>query len=314
MKQALERWRLVAPTLGLDPDAYRHKLIWQKDEPSRSHIVLRMKGTPVLIIKQVTLASSGKSLTETVDALRDAHLRLRDHDKAHAPEVLFSSESGDFIVMTEATGRTFEDHLNKGRAHGPMLKRAGAWLSAFHSSGSLEVRTYQPRFMVEHVERVLQKIRDVPAHVAEPELFIACCEEIPRLAKAAEGQQTLSATKHGDFNIRNILLGPNGETGLDFKPHSSAPVGFDIVRFLMDYAELFQPLPNGNLLSQDTLDAFFDGYTVLGRDDPAVRFLPYVQLLNDWRAIPVDPDNRSWRQSIRLENITALARSACGTT
>lgn len=310
VRQALARWEQVAPALGLDPHAFRCKLIWQKNEDRRSHIVLRLKGSPALIIKQVTLASSEKSLTETVDALRDAHQRLLDQDRAHAPQVLFASDNGDFIVMTDATGQTFEDHMNKGRMHGPMLKLTGAWLSAFHAGGPVEARTYQPRFMVGHVERVRQKVEKDPALVAESDLFIACCNAIPKLAEAAQGQQSISAAKHGDFNTRNILLGPDGETGLDFKPSSSAPVGFDIVRFLMDYAELFQPVPRGALLSQETLNAFFGGYTLVKYDDPAVRFLPHVQLLNDWRAIPVDPGKRSWRQRLRMENIIKLAQSA----
>ena len=310
VQQAIARWRQIAPDLGMDPDAFRHKLIWQKDEDRRSHIVLRLKGSPTVIIKQVTRSSSSKSLIDTVEALRDAHGRLRNDDRAHAPQVLFASETGDFIVMTEATGHTFEDHMNKGRAHGPMLKRAGTWLSAFHAAGPVEPRTYQPRFMVTHIERVRQKVENNPALVADPDRFIACCEVIPKLAKAAEGNQTISSTKHGDFNVRNILLGPDGETGLDFKPLSSAPVGFDIVRFLMDYAELFQPRTVGTLLSQETLDAFFSGYTLVTDDDPAVRFLPYVQLLNDWRTIPADLSKRSWRQRLRMENILMLSQSA----
>ncbi|WP_189799474.1 phosphotransferase [Tateyamaria sp. syn59] len=310
--QALARWAEVAPTLGFQPGAFRHKLIWQKDEKTRSHIVLRLKGPRALIIKQVTQGAADKSLSDTVNALRDAHQRLLSHTKAHAPEVLFSTETGDFIVMTEATGRTFEEHVNKGRTHGAMLKRVGAWLSAFHGSGPLERRTYQPSFMVGHIERMQKLVEDDPTLVAEPDHFIACCKAVPKLAEAAEGRQTYSASKHGDFNVRNILLGPDGETGLDFKPPGSAPVGFDIVRFLMDYAELFQPLPKGQLLTQDTLDAFFNGYTLVDPDDPAVRFLPYVQLLNDWKAIPSDPQERSWRQRARMANISALATTAFG--
>lgn len=83
----------------------------------------------------------------------------------------------------------------------------------------------------------------------------------------------------------------------------------------MDYAELFQPmegLPTGQVLTDATLEAFFAGYSLVGRDDPAVCFLPFVQLLNDWRLIPVDPGRRSWRQAARYQAITELARTGFG--
>lgn len=45
------------------------------------------------------------------------------------------------------------------------------------------------------------------------------------------------------------------------------------------------------------------------RDDPTVRFLPYVQLLIDWRAVSANPAKRSWRQTARMDSIEAMARN-----
>lgn len=313
MTQALSEWAEIAPTIGMNARAFRSKLIWQKDDVGRSHVVIRLNGPCKLILKRTFMAQDSDDLMEKVVTQRDAFQRLTTYPKAHVPEVLFASDDGEIMIMSEAKGKTLNDLLLLGRPHHQMLRRAGAWLSAYHASGPTEDRTYQPKFMVNQAERLANEVKDHDVAVALPEEFVRCCGQIKDLAMQAMDQQTVSSCKHGDFNLRNILLGPEGETGLDFKPASTAPVGFDIARLLLDYAELFQPVkdvPRGAILSDKTLDAFFKGYDVVTRDDPAVRFLPYVQLLTDWRAVPVNPSNRSWRQAARMENITALVRNA----
>ncbi|WP_299152618.1 aminoglycoside phosphotransferase family protein [uncultured Tateyamaria sp.] len=310
MPQALEEWDRIAPDLGMDPQAYRSKLIWQKDDKGRSHVVIRLNGPHRLILKRFFKVPEDAALMETVAAQRSAFERLRRNDQAHAPEVIYASPDAGFVLMAEATGKTLNDHLVAGRAHAPLLRRAGAWLAAFHKSGDVERRTYQPRFMLNHMARLAASVATGDVRVSEPDAFIRCCTVLPEMA--VQSQETVSAIKHGDFNLRNILLGPDGATGLDFKPMTNAPIGFDIARLLMDYAELFQP--EGQLLNDETLDAFFDGYDLVSRDDPGVRFLPYVQLLTDWRTVPADVDKRSWRQDRRMAAIARLADVAFGTT
>lgn len=313
MKQALSDWSDAASILGFDAKAFRSKLIWQKDEDNRSHVVVRLKGPRTLILKRTFVAQDSENLIEKVTTQRDAFDRLAAFPKANIPEVLFASDDGKIVIMAEAKGKTLNDLLLLGRSHDQMLRRAGAWLSAYHASGPTETRTYQPRFMVNQADRMAKSVAAGEISVVLPEQFMCCCARIPDLATQALDQQTVSSCKHGDFNLRNILLGPDGDTGLDFKPASTAPVGFDIARLLMDYAELFQPIKDvarGAVLSEKTLDAFFKDYGVVTRDDPAVRFLPYVQLLNDWRAVPVNRSQRSWRQTARLKMITALASNA----
>lgn len=317
MKQALGEWAEIAPDLGLDPSQFRAKLIWQKDEPTRSHIVIRLRGPRALILKRAFLRPPGDDPTQTIIALKDAFARLEPFPAAHAPEVLFASGAGDLVIMAEASGKTLDDHLRGGRAHAPLLKRTGTWLAAFHASSETEERTYQPRFMVGHCERMADEVEAGKTSVADPERFITCCRMVREKAKSASDRKTISATKHGDFNLRNIILGPDGETGIDFKPLSNAPVGFDIARILMDYAELLQPpdgLEPGCVLTAATIDAFFGGYDLVTRDDPAVGFLPFTQLLNDWRSIPVEAHQRSWRQAARYKTIVALARNGFGVT
>lgn len=305
--QALDAWAEIAPTLGLDPAGFRSKLIWDKADATRSHVVVRLIGPQRLILKMVERGPAEETPAQTAVAIRAAHAALQSNPRAHVPDVLFANDN--VMVMTEAAGKTLEAQLRSGRAHGPLLRRAGAWLAAYHGAGEVEPRTYRPHFMLDHIAQKADAVRAGMRKVAELDLFLACCDALPDRALA--GQMTLSAPKHGDFNTRNLLLGPEGETALDFKPPSSAPVGFDIVRMLMDYAELHQPA-GADLLLQATQDAFFKGYTLVGPDDPAVRFLPHVQLLNDWMAIPHQETQRSWRQAARLAGIVTLASQSLG--
>ena len=315
MKQALGEWARIAPDIGFDPADFRAQLIWQKNEPTRSHVVLRLRGPKVLVLKRTFLCPSVSDLSQIVAAQNDAYSRLRPYPKAHAPEILHSSDGGDLIIMQEALGKTLDDHLELARAPAPLLKRSGAWLTAFHESSDTEKRTYQPHFMVTHCERMADEVEAGKTSVADPRHFMACCRMVRGKAKTAKNQETTSATKHGDFNLRNIMLGSDGETGLDFKPLSTAPVGFDIARILMDYAELFQSnddLAPGQLLTDATITALFGGYDLVTKNDPGVAFLPFTQLLNDWRIIPSDPNRRSWRQNARYHGIVALVSSGFG--
>ncbi|MEO0402288.1 MAG: hypothetical protein AAF214_07915, partial [Pseudomonadota bacterium] len=154
VRQALVDWTSVAPGLGFEPGAFRSKLIWQKDEPARSHVVIRLAGPRRLILKRVFAAAEDAGLLGAVAAQQDAFARLAGSDTAHAPEVLYASDDATLVVMAEARGKTLNDHLTSGRTHAPLLRRAGAWLSTFHGAGHLESRTYQPKFMVRHAERM----------------------------------------------------------------------------------------------------------------------------------------------------------------
>ncbi|MEO9683391.1 MAG: phosphotransferase [Tateyamaria sp.] len=317
LKLALAEWAEIAPQLGLVGADFKSKVIWQKDEPERSHIVVRLKGKRKLILKRIFKAPDDSDHLGTVQAQQGVFERLAEQQKAHAPEVLYCNDDGTLVIMVEASGKTLNDHLAAGRPHAQMLRRSGTWLAAFHKTMPTEKRTYQPKYMVAHVSRMGDAVLEGALNVPLPDLFIASCAKIPQIAETVSDQQTTSAVKHGDFNLRNILLGPDGETGLDFKTTSTAPVGFDIARLLLDYAEMFQSktdLQPGAVLSDATRDSFFDGYDLVGRDDPSVRFVPFVQLLNDWRLIPTNPMLRSWRQVARMEAIEALARNAFGFT
>lgn len=72
LKQALAEWAKIAPGLGLVASDFKSKVIWQKDESNRSHIVVRLKGPRVLILKRTFVAQDSDDLVEKVITQRDA--------------------------------------------------------------------------------------------------------------------------------------------------------------------------------------------------------------------------------------------------
>ncbi|MGR3520758.1 MAG: phosphotransferase, partial [Roseovarius sp.] len=58
------------------------------------------------------------------------------------------------------------------------------------------------------------------------------------------------------------------------------------------------------------LAAFFDGYDLVGADDPSVGYLLRVRILMDWAAIPARMLDRSKGQGRRLKRLQRLAERA----
>ncbi|SHJ86700.1 Phosphotransferase enzyme family protein [Shimia gijangensis] len=310
VKQAMEEWRLIAPGLGFDAESFHHRLVWQKQEPDRSHIVVRLVGeTHKLILKKV-FKPEAHNMKQSMEMQQKANEHMSGDARFGAPQVLHVSKDGSLSIMEFVPGKTVNDHLEAGKPAVQFLRRTGAWLASFHSSFQTSHRKFQPHFMVNHIQRVSEKVEALEVSVPNSDLFLRCCERIPAIADKFHNAKTTVAQKHGDMNTRNILVGPQGVFGLDFAAESSAPVGYDIVRFLMDYAELFQDpsdVKRGQILAAKTTNGFFKGYDVVGSEDPAVSFLPFVQILNDWRIIPAKSEARSLRQSRRLAVIQVLA-------
>ncbi len=312
--QAFDEWRAVAPSLGMNADAFRHELIWQKNEAGRSHVVLKLHGPGgrKLIMKKLFLAEQHSRARDSINFQAQVSQAMGSSTRFQVPNVLYAADDGALSVMEFLPGKTLNDHLELGRAPARLLRLSGRWLDRFHRSFPTEKRQYQPHFMVNHILRLAEGVEDGKIQVADAPLFLRCCAEIPGIAERFVGQETISAIRHGDFNLRNILIGPDIVAGLDFSPQGNAPAGFDIVRLLLDYVELFQDpagLQPGQLFDPSTLRPFFKGYQLVGPQDPAVGFLAYVQFLNDWRTIPANMENRSFRQLRRLACIRQLAEN-----
>jgi hypothetical protein len=92
-------------------------------------------------------------------------------------------------------------------------------------------------------------------------------------------------------------------------------VGYDIARFLLDYAWTsadLDRLDKGELLPADATAAFFDGYRLTAAADESVHFLMAVRLALDWASLPPDPDRMSVRKVIQFRRMQRIAANAFG--
>lgn len=304
---------VLARRCGLEPEGFTNRLIWQKHEAGRDHVVMAfVDGHRRLVLKQ-DFGGSDAGLRPKIEMQARASEALRNHPTAHAPEVL--AQDAGAVLMAAAEGETLDELIATGSDPLPLLTQAGAWLAAFHRALGTEARLFQPKFMLNHMATQSALVAKGLLRVAEPDLFLAACAQLADRAQPHLNKPTVSAVRHGDFNLRNLIIGPDGATAIDFKPEQTAPVGYDIARLLVDYTSLYgnpHTASPAGLLDQSVRAAFFSGYDLVDPGDPSADFLIWVQLLTDWRAIPADPERQSLRQMQRLAMIIALARRGFG--
>lgn len=316
INQAIQCWPPLAARAGLDADAFDVGEVWQRHDPQRSHIVLRLEGPEsAVILKRVFQPNDSEVFRANLLGHRRACAALRGDLLAHAPEILAVDEAGQAVLSTCAPGRTVDALCADGADHGPILRRAGMWMSAFHDATFQEDRQYQPRFMVDHIKRLARALSANERRIRGRAEFLQYAAQIPGWAEGFEGRKTISAAKHGDMNLRNIMLDGDQAWGLDYSGNSHAPVGFDIARFLLNYTEVFgnfDALKPGQVVPPSAFNAFFEGYKAVDANDPSVVFLLKVQLLTDWARVPPESEAENMLHLIRFQRLRKLAGIAFG--
>ncbi|MBO6898528.1 MAG: phosphotransferase [Shimia sp.] len=309
---ALQDFLRLQRELGLPDGPVTHDLLWQKKD-HRSHIVLRLDcGGKSYVLKRVFGADDFDQLIQIAQAQVDASNAMGNARRMRAPKVHYVSEDGAVLLMDHVTGNTLDTLLYRGRDAKSLLKRSGRWLATFHRVMDRRKRPFRPEQMVAHIDRLSCQIESGSRRVTAPERFLRCASQIPERAAQFADQTTIVARRHGDMNLRNLIFAQDGLYGIDFHPPGYMPVGFDIVRLLLDYAEIHQnniALKPGTFLCYDVVSSFFEGYRLIEPDDPGFQFLQPVRLLLDWCAIPADPEDRSWRQQDRWQNMEMLIKN-----
>jgi len=311
IESALQDFLRLQRDLDLPDELVTHELLWQKND-HRSHIVLRFDcGDKSYVLKRVFGADNSDQLIQMAQAQVDASNAMGNARRMRAPKVHYVSEDGAVLLMDHVTGNTLDTLLYRGRDPKSLLKRSGRWLATFHRVMDRRKRPFRPDQIVAHIEQLARQIEDGSRRVVAPNRFLKCASQIPEWAVQFAGQRTVVARRHGDMNLRNLIFAQDGLYGIDFHPPNQLPVGFDIVRLLLDFAEIHQDntaLKSGAFLRDDVVSSFFEGYRLIKPDDPSFRFLQPVRLLLDWCAIPANPEDRSWRQQDRWENMEILIK------
>ena len=316
--RALAIWPRLAAAAALSSAVPTAEPLLVRSDDKGARLVLALEsGGRQLILKQEEPADAGGKdhFSQSLAAQESARLRLVGNTQGlRVPKLLaFLPEHG--IALMERLGGEPAAHLlekaESRQDRREVLAACGRWLGEFHraTSGGAQ-RPYQPRLVVEHLRVQRALVEQGQLKVAEPKLYLQLSTLVEAAAAEFAGQLSRHARRHGDYSLRNILIGGSQVGAIDFKPEHSAPVGYDIARLMVDYAALYGEhgkIPEGQLLQGPDRTAFFRAYEFAKDDDAAVRFLMRVQLLSDWVRIPATEGRRGLMQILRLQGLTETA-------
>ncbi|MCC5972818.1 MAG: aminoglycoside phosphotransferase family protein [Rubellimicrobium sp.] len=266
-----------------------------------------------LVFKMIRRPADPARFAGIVEAQREAAVRLSTHPFARVPAILAVDHAARAMLMDRVPGDTVHALLEDGADPVTALAQAGRWMAAFHDAPRAERRPFRPHYMADHLghlaEQIVRGEKRVPARAE----FLRHVATIRAMAPAFAGRPGLSSVRHGDLHMRNIILAPDHAHGIDFHPPGTSPVGFDIARFLVDYAERLVPIeaiPQGDVVPPAALGAFFSGYDLVSPEDAVVTFLLRVRVLSNWSSLPPSRLAMSLSQMARLARLRAIARKA----
>jgi len=302
----------LAGQAGLDTTRYRCVAQWVKDDVNRLHIVRHYEGrdVPAVVLKQAMRPEDVGDFAAIVDAHGEAQSVLAPVSGVTVPAILAKDLSVRAYLMAFQPGQTLLDLCRGTKDHAPHLRRAGRWLSAYHSGTYQEARVFQPKFMARHMLHLAGQMARGERRIKGQKRFIELAHLVQDHVADATGQPSKTAAKHGDLNAHNILISGHEVAAYDFLAKSRAPVGYDIARLLLSYAQTvgdIDSIPDGQAVPPDMMAAFFEGYDFVGPDDPGVRFLLRIQILTDWNRMNVRMTPKSLN---RFRRLRAIARRA----
>ncbi|SFB04605.1 Predicted kinase, aminoglycoside phosphotransferase (APT) family [Poseidonocella pacifica] len=312
MERTEEVWARIAADCGIEASRYHVRREWRKRDARRDHLVQIYASSDHEVVFKQIYRPKDEGFATALAAQKRACVAMGG-DSASVPRVLAASSKDRAMIMAAVPGETAQAHLEAGGDAAEVLERAGRWIAAFHRASGPEARTFQPRFMRDHIAHLLGQLDRNEIAVANPRLFKRHAGDCIALASNFEGRETMSSATHGDMNLRNILLDGPKSAGIDFTALHSAPVGFDIARLLLHFTGLHADpaqIPEGHVVPPEALAGFFRGYTLVGPEDPSVGYLLRVRLLMDWVSIPARLRDRSFAATLRLERLRRLASRA----
>lgn len=315
MEQVSRIWSDVAPHVGYDPKEYELSIVRHRTQEKSARIVVQLQDAygPALILKHDLVAGHINHFRNGVEAHKRALTVFAGHDNLHVPDLIHVDEDRRVLVMEYAQGDTAFDAMRFAlmpQDRSNILRSCGKWVGYWHRQTYQRENTINPDTMKSHLSGQRDRVESGELKVAKPDEFVGLSNKTIKMAEAARGHTTRLAATHGDLNLRNLVLGPNGVYGLDFGAVHDAPIGHDLARFIINFASFY--FPDGtssktiDWLLQDITD-FFEGYGSEHRDDPSFNYLMRSQLLKEWLTIPKSVGARNGVHQRRWKGIKLLS-------
>ncbi|NIZ60536.1 hypothetical protein DL239_06050 [Sedimentitalea sp. CY04] len=318
-RSAETAWVSLLDQADLPADGWTLKQLSKRDDTHSARIVYRamhVDGGAYIYKHQLRPTNSG-SVKQQFEANKHVFDTFPNTPEFKVPEPIYLDENTQSCLLSHINGEPLSDPMlramNDSAAQMDLLKRAGAWLDRFHRSHLDERRTFQPKFTLRHLREFRASIESGQREVPAKPLILRGIAHMEAIAPQFKGQQTVSCLQHGDLHMRNLIVSDQSIGGIDFAKSGAAPVGHDIAKLLLDYTRFMRPssdIPAGQVVPQDAVEAFFDGYQLTGPDDPSVGFLLFSSVISVLKLVPKHRRDRSHGKQRFLEQLRPIARNA----
>lgn len=221
-------WAVAHGLLPVDADIVAEEL---DGGVSATVIALRLHGDPGIVVKQalprLRVADEWRATQARAETEADAMRLCGALTPGAVPQVLASDPANHVLAMELVEGcANWQAEVGAGRAHADVGAWAGATLGTWHAR-----TTDDPGVAARFGDlEAFEELRLRPFH----ETVIARLPEAARLVApcAEELRRERSCLVHGDYALKNTLVGPTGPWVLDFEvAHLGNPV-FDLGFFL----------------------------------------------------------------------------------
>lgn len=313
-----ENWEWVKSQAGFPADGWKTERLSRRDDPhisSITHCVSHKTAGRFTYKFQLRPASSEAFGTHY--RMQEAAYESFPHSAEFTtPQPIFADDQRQVSVLSFLEGKAVSERIRQCRTPQQQLDlvtKCGAWLDAFHRSQDHEVRPFRPAHTLRYYETLQGQIDAKECDIVARPLFLRGIEKLRQLAPRVAGAETAAAMQHGDFHLRNLIWNDGQIAGIDFSKDHAAPVGYDIAKILLDFTTVFRSsddLAAGQIIHDETMDAFFKGYRLVGADDPGVRFLLYARILATLNTIPAKHSERTEAKHRTLKRLRPFAHVA----
>lgn len=315
--QTMGLWPRLAMAAGLGPVSGLPEPLLVRADDLGARVVLAIEAAGRALILKHDI-QEGKAQDDhfalSLLAQKAAGVRLAGNlSGLCVPEILAFLPDERIALMERVAGQPASKLIEQARGRADrrgILASCGRWLGEYHQASFSQARPYRTHFVMDHLRRQRAAIASGQTRVAEPAFYLRLSAHVEQAAAAFDGLQARHAARHGDYNLRNVLVSGSGVAAIDFKPDQTAPIGHDIARVLIDYAALYgehQQIPEGQVVHGAELKAFLGGHMQGVKTDASVGFLLRAYLLTDWARIPAVESQRNLMQTLRLQGLTETA-------
>jgi hypothetical protein len=321
--QADAAFQAVTRDAGLPPDGWEVTPLAVREVFRNTRAVFRVRHPDhdALIFRHVSEPWQPEVFAEIYRWQATVHARFPHDARLTTPGTVALVAGSQASLTTCLPGDTLQDRLSwtdDREAHRADLHRAGAWTAAFHAAGDARMEVFSAVAVLERWHRIGAEVREGRRLVAEPELFAHGLAWFESRAGALDGLPMMHAVRHGDLNLRNLLVDGGRMAGIDFDPPARGPVGLDLSALLVNHAMELDAVrgqvPPGSAFPSWAEGALRDGYGPKAPPPEVLRVLAADEVLDVFLRIPGRPEQRKSSRRRLLRWLLPIARSLFGAT